>query len=82
MSGLLTKLAAFIGELLGRVLAKLIPALGKEIRKNNTVKQTGADHETIDSLDTDIWNTANSDRVQRHLQTDHRAASGRADSDH
>ena len=75
-------LLAMLADFLGRVLAKLIPALGKEIRKNNTVKQTGADHETLDSLDTDIWATANDDRVQRHVQAEDRAASRRADSDH
>jgi hypothetical protein len=35
-------LASFIGKL----LAQLIPAIGAEIRRNNTVKQVGADHET------------------------------------
>ena len=75
-------LLAILADFLGRVLAKLIPALGKEIRRNNTVEQTGADHETLDSLDTDIWAGANDDRVQRHVQTQDRAAPGRADSDH
>jgi len=75
-------LLAMLADFLGRALAKLIPALGKEIRKNNTVKQTGADHETLDSLDTDIWAAANDDRVQRHVQTQNRAAPGRADPDH
>jgi hypothetical protein len=73
---------AILADFLGRVLAKLIPALGREIRKNNTVKQTGADHETVDSLDTDIWAAANDNRVQRHVQSQDRTAPGRADSDH
>jgi len=73
---------AILADFLGRVLAKLIPSLGREIRNNNTVKQTGADHETLDSLDTDIWAAANDGRVQRHVQTQDRAAPGLADLDH
>jgi hypothetical protein len=61
--------AGALGTLLGRIFAALVPAVGEEIRKNNTVKQTGADHETLDMLDRDIWDTANSDRVQQHLHT-------------
>jgi hypothetical protein len=41
------KIAIFLGTL----LAKLIPAIGAEIRKNNTVKHIGADRETKDAID-------------------------------
>ena len=40
-----------IAALIGRLLAQLIPAIGAEIRKNNTVKHIGADRETKDAID-------------------------------
>ena len=55
MTGWLAKLAEFFG----RLLAALLPAIGREIRRNNTVQQKGNDHETKDTLDSDIWDAAN-----------------------
>jgi len=78
MGGLLAKLAEFIG----RVLAMLIPALGKEIRKNKVVKQTGADYETLETLNDSVWDAANSERVQQSLHPENRPAPGRTDPDH
>lgn len=49
MSWLIT-LAAF----LGKFLAQLIPAIGNEIRKNNTVEQIGADDEVLADISDDI----------------------------
>ena len=40
-----------IATFLGKLFAMLIPAIGKEIRKNNTVKHIGADRETKDAID-------------------------------
>ena len=68
MGWLLNKLADFIG----RVLAKLIAPLGREIRKNRTGKQTGADDETLDTIDDDVWDAATSDRVQRDIRSQDR----------
>ena len=42
--------ASFIGKL----IAEMIPAIGKEIRKNDTVKQIGADDEVLADIDDDI----------------------------
>ena len=47
MSAFLSAIAAFLGTL----FAKLIPAIGAEVRKNNTVKHIGADRETKDAID-------------------------------
>ena len=58
MTGWLAKLAEFLGRFFGRLLAALLPAIGREIRKNNTVEQKGNDHETKDTLDSDIWDAA------------------------
>jgi hypothetical protein len=78
MTGLLAKLAEF----LGRLLAALLPAVGREIRKNHTVKPTGADDETLDMLDRDVWDTASSDRVQQPLHPEDQTPPRRPDSDH
>jgi hypothetical protein len=40
-----------IASFLGRLFSELIPAIGAEIRKNNTVKHIGADRETKDAID-------------------------------
>ena len=40
-----------IAAFLGKLLAMLIPAIGAEVRKNNTVKHIGADRETKDAID-------------------------------
>ena len=45
---------AAIASFLGTLFAKLIPAIGTEIRKNNTVKHIGADRETKDAIDSCI----------------------------
>jgi len=65
----------WIVEIIGGALAKMIPAIGTEIRKNKVVKQTGADDETLDTLDNDIWDAANSDRVQQHIHPEDHSAS-------
>ncbi len=61
MSLFLKALAAF----LGRLLAAMLPAIGREIRRNHTVQQKGNDHETKDSLDADIWDAANRNPPRR-----------------
>lgn len=43
-----------IAAFLGKLFAMLIPAIGKEIRQNNTVKQIGADDEVSTDIDADI----------------------------
>ena len=63
------KFLGMLAEFFGRLLGALLPAVGREIRKNKTVKQTGADNETLDMLDNDVWNTARSPRVQQHVQS-------------
>ena len=45
---------AAIASFLGTLFAKLIPAIGTEIRKNNTVKHIGADRETKNAIDSCI----------------------------
>ena len=45
---------AAIASFLGTLFAKLIPAIGTEIRKNNTVKHIGADDETKNAIDSCI----------------------------
>ena len=40
-----------IAAFLGKLFAMLIPAIGAEIRKNNTVTHIGADRETKDAID-------------------------------
>ena len=57
-------LIAILAKFFGILIAHILPAIGKEVRKNNSVNQTGADHETTKMLDDDIWNSANSDRLQ------------------
>jgi hypothetical protein len=52
--GWLTTLGAF----LGRLLAAMLPAIGRELRANNTVEQKGLDDETNATLDGDIWTAA------------------------
>ena len=64
-----------LAEFFGRLLGALLPAVGREIRKNKTVKQTGADNETLDMLDNDVWNAACSPRVQQHVQSKNRTPS-------
>jgi hypothetical protein len=64
-----------LAEFFGRLLGALLPAVGREIRKNRTVKRTGADNETLNTLDSDVWNTARSSRVQRHVQSKNRTTS-------
>jgi hypothetical protein len=39
-----------IASFLGMLFAKLIPAIGTEIRKNNEVKYIGADDESEDAI--------------------------------
>ena len=66
----------WLATFLGQLLAMLLPAIDREIRKNNTVQQKGYDDETNAALDSDIWTTAGSDRVQRHsrhIRTKNRA---------
>ena len=70
-----------LAEFFGRLLGALLPAVGREIRKNKTVKQTGADNETLNTLDSDVWNAARSSRVQQYLQSQNRTASRRAATD-
>lgn len=60
----MSKLIKWLAEFLGRLLAALLPAIGKEVRRNNTIEQKGYDDETNKMLDDDIWNTANDDRLQ------------------
>ena len=50
MSALLSAIGAFIGA----IFAKLLPSIGEEIRKNNTVEQIGADDETMADIDDHI----------------------------
>jgi hypothetical protein len=40
----------WIGSFLGKLFAEMIPAIGTEIRKNNTVKQIGADDEVSNDI--------------------------------
>ncbi|MBT3278749.1 MAG: hypothetical protein HN909_02680 [Phycisphaerales bacterium] len=62
MTSYLKSLAAFLGTVLAAIAAKLIPALGREIRRNHTVQQKGNDHETNATLDQEIWTTASQAR--------------------
>ena len=53
----------WIASFLGKLFAELIPAIGKEIRKNNTVRHIGADRETKDAIDACITDS-NGKRVR------------------
>ena len=72
---MLASILAAIGRFLGAIFSECIPAIGKEIRKNNTVQQKGKDDVTDTMLDDDIWNSANSNRVQRSVHADDKSAS-------
>ena len=45
---------AAIASFLGTLLAKLLPAIGAEIRKNNTVEYIGADDDSEDAISDSI----------------------------
>jgi len=70
MAWLLGKLASFIGA----VLAKLIKPLGEEFRKNRKIKQTGADDETLKTVDDSVWDAATDDGMQPTVRPEDRAA--------
>jgi len=54
-----------IGALIGSVLAKLLPALFDERRKHKgTVRQIGADDETMEKIDSSIRDAACDDGLQ------------------
>ena len=40
----------WIASFIGKLFAEMIPAIGKEIRKNNTVEYIGADDESEDAI--------------------------------
>ena len=56
----LAALAAFLGQL----LAALIPAIGKEMRKNNRVEMKGGNRETRNSIRNHITGNANRTRLR------------------
>ena len=56
----LAALAAFLGQL----LAALIPAIGKEMRKNNRVEMKGGHRETKNAINDHIRNNANRPRLR------------------
>ncbi len=58
MTAILKLIAEFLGRFFGRLLAAMLPAIGREIRANNTIEQKGHDDETNEILDTDIWTAA------------------------
>ena len=60
----MSKLVKWLAKFFGRLLAALLPAIGKEVRRNNTIEQKGYDDETNKMLDDDIWDAANDDRLQ------------------
>ena len=64
---------AAIASFLGTLLAKLIPAIGAEVRKNNTVKHIGADRETKDAIDACV--TDSRGKRLRDVQADDSAPS-------
>jgi hypothetical protein len=78
-------LFAALGRFLAPIIAKLIPAIGKELRKNNKVELKGYDNETDKTISDAIWNDANSDDaqqwVQQNVQADSSGASASPDSD-
>jgi len=78
MLGILVKIAAFIGT----IVAAIIPAIGREIRRNDSVRQIGADDETRDTLDRDILDATRRNRVRASdVEAAHGTVSRRSDSD-
>ena len=55
----------FLGQVLGWILALCLPGLFKRSDESKIVKQKGKDDVTDNMLDTDIWNSAQRNGVQR-----------------